>query len=90
MITLWFMTVGEHIANFFLGLFPADFEVPEWFIGAAGLMNELFANAVGLGAWVPWQALLLIITFVIGLWSVGLVIKVVRWLVGIIPTMGGG
>lgn len=90
MITDFFITVGTGFMGWILDMFPADFEVPDWLVGFATMVNEIFANAVGLGAWVPWPFVLLVVGSIVAVWVVGLVIKFARWLLGLIPTMGGG
>lgn len=90
MITQWFLDMGVGMAGWFLDLFPADFEVPDWFLGFTAIVNQIFSNAVGLGAWVPWPLVLLVVGFIFTVWGAGLLIKFVRWLIGLIPTMGGG
>lgn len=90
MIPDLFIDLGVAVGTWFLGLFPSDFEAPEWISGLAGLVNEVFANAVGMGAWVPWPFVLLVVGSIVTVWLIGLFVKFVRWLIGIIPTMGGG
>lgn len=90
MITLFFIHLGGAIADWFLSLFPADFVVPDWFANFSDMVNPIFANAYGLGAWIPWPFVLIVVGFILTLWFTGLVIKFVRWLIGLIPTMGGG
>lgn len=90
MIVSFFLDVALGLAGWVLDMFPADFEVPEWLTGFAVLVNEIFGNAVGMGAWVPWPFVLLVIGSVLTMWAIGFGIKFARWLIGLVPTMGGG
>lgn len=89
MITEFFIGLWDTIAVWFLSLFPAD-NLPAWFVGFGDLVSSLLASAGGLGAWVDWNFAIAVIVTVLGIWLVGFAVKTVRWLLGLIPTMGGG
>ena len=89
MITEWFVSLGTGTVGWFLSLFgTAD---PPAFITAVGtFIAGILESAAGLGAWIPWALVLTIAGVNLALWGIGLTVRVVRWLVGLIPTMGGG
>lgn len=90
MIWAWLLDVARGFIGWVLDLFPSDWELPDWFTGLADTAAEVIGNAAGLGAWVPWGIVLTVVGATFVLWTVGLIIKFVRWVVGLIPTMGGG
>lgn len=89
MIFEWLLGLLDGLADFGLGL-TDGLEVPDWLDGFAGLFADVAAACYGLGAWVPWWLVIGAVTATFSIWSVGLLVKAVRWLVGWIPTMGGG
>lgn len=89
MIPEWFMGLGVGIAEWFLSLFGTG-EPPEFLSQLSTWLGGLISAASGFGAWVPWAFALTVATIVVSLWLLGFVVKGVRWLIGLIPTMGGG
>ena len=89
MITEWIMSIGVSIAEWFISLFGTG-EPPEWLSTITTWLGTLMASVVGLGAWVPWGLLITVSTGVFAVWLIGFLVKGVRWLIGLIPTMGGG
>ena len=89
MITQFFMGIGQSVADWFLGLFGTG-EPPAWLSEVGGFVASLLASVSGLGAWVPWAFAITVAGVVSAVWLSGFLLKAVRWLVGLIPTMGGG
>jgi hypothetical protein len=85
----WFIGLGGTAADWVLGLFGTD-APPEWLATVATFVNSQLAAAAGLGAWIPWDFAILVAGAVLTLWGTGLAIKFFRWVLGLIPTMGGG
>lgn len=88
MVTEWFISIGTTIAQWGIGLF-GNWELPDWLLGLQGMLAQLWASVVGLGAWIDWGFISTVALSVIGLWGVVFLVKGVRWLVGWLPTMGG-
>lgn len=89
MIVDFFLTTAEALVVWVLGLFPTDFEVPEWITGFTGLIAEILAGAHGMGIWIPWAFVFIVLGGTYLLWSAGLLLKFARFILGLIPTMGG-
>lgn len=90
MIVDFALDTAEDFVSWLVGLFPADFEVPEWLIGLASLVGQVLAGASGMGVWVPWALIITVVAGTYVLWSAGFLVKFARWLLGLLPTMGGG
>jgi hypothetical protein len=86
----WFMGLMESLGVWFLELMPADAELEDFAASASGVIQDALDAADGMGAWLDWAYALFVAGLIAAVWLVGLVIKVVRWIVGLIPTMGGG
>ena len=89
MIIEWFLTVFSHIQVFFIESFGTS-APPVWMGTVGTFVGSLLTSARGLGAWVPWTLILSIAAFNLALWAVFLAIKIARWLLGLVPAMGGG
>lgn len=89
MIIEWLYSLVPGLEDWFLGLFgPAD--IPDWLGNVSDFLASMINSAAGLGAWVPWAFVIGVSGTLLGVWLIGLLIRVVRWLIGLIPTMGGG
>lgn len=88
MIIEWLWGVGAGIATWMLSLFDG-LEVPAWFDVFADVFASVIASGVGMGAWIPWTELFLMVSAVLGIWFTLFGVKALRWLVGWVPTMGG-
>ena len=89
MITEFFIGLWDTIAVWFLGFFSSD-NLPAWFLQFGDLISNLLASSAGMGAWLDWAFAIAVVVTVLTLWVVGFAVKTVRWLLGLIPTMGGG
>lgn len=89
MIIEWFISIGTHISDWAVGLFGTA-DAPAYLTTIASFVNGLMTSAAGLGAWVPWAFVIVVAGINLALWGVGLGVKAVRWIIGLIPTMGGG
>lgn len=63
---------------------------PPYISTIADFMANIFRSVQGLGVWVPWAFILVIASANLALWAVVLGIKALRWVIGLLPTMGGG
>ena len=90
MITDWLIDVGRQLMAWLLGLFPADWQVPDWLTGLSTQLGVVLAGAAGMGVWIPWALIFTVVTATFVLWTLGLTLKLARWLLGLVPTMGGG
>lgn len=89
MITEWLIGLGVAVAEWFLSLFGTS-DPPEWLVTLSDWLGALVGSASGLGVWIPWGLAFGVAGTVLALWLSGFLIKGVRWLIGLIPTMGGG
>ncbi len=89
MIVEFFIGLWDTIATAVLGLMPKD-PAPDFLVNADGVLNTLLQSIQGMGAWVDIPFAITVVTAVLGAWLVGATVKIVRWLIGLIPTMGGG
>ena len=89
MITEWFISIGMGIAEWAVGLFGTA-DPPAYLTSLTTWLGTIINGASGFGAWVPWPFALLVAGVSLTLWLAGFVIKGIRWLIGLIPTMGGG
>ena len=88
MITEWLIAVGTGIASWFVSILP-NFDVPTWFADLGLNINKFFNSASGLGPFVDWNFLAIIATVPIGLWCLGIVFRLVRWVLSHVPLFGG-
>lgn len=89
MIPEWFIDLFTGVATWALSL------LPKWddngiIVTASNWVTTLIAGAAGLGVWFPWGVLAVCMGLTSSWYGVIFLIKGVRWLVGWIPTMGGG
>jgi len=90
MISEWFLGLLDTVGVWFFSLFPADAAITSFVSDASSVIQDAIDAANGLGAWLDWGYALLVSSIVASVWLIGLVIKVARWLLGLVPTMGGG
>lgn len=89
MIVSGFIGLFAGLQTWFVSLFGTD-PPPAWMGTAGQFLGSLIQSARGLGPWVPWTLILTIAAFNLTLWAAFLAIKVARWVLGLVPTMGGG
>ena len=89
MITEWLIALAVGVADWFLGIFPA-WTVPAEIAGFDDTVNGFTASFTGLGVWVPWTLLIVCIGITLGAVAVNWIVKAARWVLGLVPTMGGG
>lgn len=83
------MSLWAGFVEWVMSLF-GEVELPEWFLGGVEFVTGIINAGAGLGVWVAWPILLSAVGLTFVLWSGGFVLKFARWLLGLIPTMGGG
>ncbi len=88
MITEWIIATGVTIAQWFASILP-NFTVPIWFGDLGTNVNKFFAGAAGLSPFVDWTFLSTIAAVPIGLWSLGLLFRLGRWVLSHVPFFGG-
>lgn len=88
MISEWFIGLINTIATWFLSLFP-EWEPPAEIVNFDSTLNGFLASFSGLGVWVPWALLVTCVVITIGAYLVGLTVRAARWVLGLVPTMGG-
>ncbi len=88
MIVEFFIGLWDTIASVVLGMFPTD-PAPSFLVNADGVLNQILVSVQGMGAWLDVPFAVVVTTTVVGFWLFGVAVKIVRWLIGLIPTMGG-
>lgn len=83
------MNLWAGFVEWVMSLF-GEVELPEWFLGGVGFVTDIINAGAGLGVWVAWPVLLGAVGITFAIWSGGFVVKFARWLLGLLPTMGGG
>lgn len=89
MISEWFIGLIQTVANWFIGLMP-EWDAPPEFVNFDATLNGFTASFNGLGVWVPWALLVTCVVIAIAAYLIGLTVKAARWVLGLVPTMGGG
>lgn len=89
MITEWFLSIAQAVVTWLLGLFP-DWTPPADWSDLAGFLATASSWLNGLSVWFPIGVISTCVGVALAAWLIPLLIKGIRWLVGLIPTMGGG
>lgn len=90
MITEWFIGLWNTINQWVNSLWPANYQVPAWFTDFGAQLASFLSDANGLGVWIPWQFITVVVGGILALWLALLSVKLLRWVIGLFPTMGGG
>ena len=89
MVVDFFLEVFMKLQVFFIELMGKT-DPPPW-AGTVGVfIGGLLQSAKGLGAWIPWTLVITVATFNLSVWGLFLILRGIRWVVGLFPTMGGG
>lgn len=88
MISEWFIGLINTVATWFLGLFP-EWEAPAEIVNFDATLNGFTSSFSGLGVWVPWSLLVVCVGIAIAAYLVGITVRGARWVLGLVPTMGG-
>lgn len=89
MIVEWLASMAAGFVEWISGLL-AQIQPPAWITDQHGALVSMLDSFNGLGVWVDWVSLGICIGAVLASWGSALLVKGLRWLVGLIPTMGGG
>lgn len=89
MIVEWFLDLWANFVEWIMSFF-GELELPDWFLTGTSSVLSVINNGAGLGAWVPWGIVVGAVTVTFVIWFAGFGLKFARWLIGLIPTMGGG
>lgn len=90
MISDFFIDAGAGLVGWFFSWFPTGWKLPDWVTSMMTYVAQFVNNAVNLGVWIPWAIIFTVTSAVLAFWLVGMAIRALRWLLGLIPTMGGG
>lgn len=91
MIVEWLMTLSANIAEWLLSLFPpAPDGIADVVSQLDDRVNSVMVQAAGLGPWLDWVYALVVVGIVTSIWVVGIVVRLIRWVISFIPTMSGG
>lgn len=76
------------VSDWVASLLPTD-DAPAWLNAADDTVNVVFGNLNGVGVWVDWVYILIVVGVVLSVWSIGLLIKLARAVAAHIPLFGG-
>lgn len=88
MIVEWFMSVASGFAGWLATLFP-EFEEASWMTDPLGPLYGTLTFLSSLGTWVDIVAIAGIGGFVLSLYGVAYLIKLIRVLIAHVPFFGG-
>jgi hypothetical protein len=87
-IVVWALSPIYAFFMLIVGWLPTD-PPPSWVSDANGLLSQIWGWGAGLGAWVPWQLIGVVVAAVLACALIGFLIKIVR-IVASFLTLGGG
>jgi hypothetical protein len=87
-IVEWIVGLFTGIGSWVGSLFP-DWTPPAFLTQLASQVNGLLANLNGVGVWVDWTYILVIVVAVLGTWVITLGVKTARALASYLPFFGG-
>lgn len=88
MIVEWLLDLVLGFCEWFLGLFD-DFDMPTEALSPMSGLTQLAGAVNGMGVWVPWAAIAVSVSLVIGFWVVMMTVKIVRQVAAHVPLFGG-
>lgn len=88
MIAEYFGQLAVDFVVFLSNLF-GDYQIPPELTSARGTMLVLLESSVGLGVWVDWNVLGLVMAAVGLVYGIGLSIRLIRAVVAHVPQFGG-
>lgn len=89
MITEWLMSIGAGMSGWIASLFPTDWEPPEFLAELDTMVNDVIGTVDGLAVWADWGFILSVVVLVLGVWVIGLTVKVGRAIAAHLPIVGG-
>jgi hypothetical protein len=88
-ITEWLVTVGLSIVTWIGNLFH-PFVFPPWMLDPTAGLYSFLNSAAGLGVWMPFAALSLVLTFTAAVFAAMMLAKVLMRVWSMLPVIGGG
>lgn len=88
MIVEWLMRIGLKIAGWFVSLFPST-DPPQWIATLDDKWNAVVGGASGIGVWVDWTYVLVILGAVLAVYVAMFIVKVLMKVAAFIPFLGG-
>ena len=88
MILEWIVQVAVGLWEWIANLFP-DWDPPAELTDPDGMIGQLFAFGQGLEPWVNWGLIGALAAIPFAVWVIGIVVKMVRLLIGHVPWIGG-
>jgi hypothetical protein len=76
------------VAELVLDVIP-DFTLPSWFSSLPTTAGNLGSMMGGFGNWIPWGAILQVLTTVVGLVVTVIGVRVALWVWSKVPWIGG-
>lgn len=88
MIVEWFLGLAAQVVDWFSSLLPAG-DAPAFIGDVTAFFTSLVNGAAGLGGWVPWAYLGVLLGVILLLWLAFASVLGLRWLWGLTPFSGG-
>lgn len=85
MIIEWLYGIWEGFSVWILGLIPA-FPVVGMNVGLAAILNPVSDGLAGLGGWIPWDVVNILLPISVSLYIGGLILRAVK---SLIPMISG-
>ena len=85
MIVEWLSGIWTAVASWFLTLLP-PFPVTGAEVGISAILDPVSTALGGLGGWIPWDVVGILLPVSMGLYIVGLILRVVK---SLIPMISG-
>lgn len=89
MIVEWFIDLGVMVSTFIAGLFPTDWELPDFLANFDTMINGVLSSIDGIAVWIDWQFVLGTVLVVLSVWGIALGVKIIRQIITHIPQFGG-
>lgn len=86
MIIEWLFSLWADISIGFMGMLPPIEGVDETKVGIGNILGPVAAGLTGLGGWIPWDVVNLLLPISVGLYLAGFVLRGVK---AFIPTISG-
>jgi len=91
MIVEWIVGLFTSIGEWIVSLFPPP---PDGFTDVVAQLddrvNSVMVQGAGLGPWLDWVFALTVVGIVVAIWLVGIIVRLIRWVISFVPTMSGG
>ena len=86
MISEFFINIWVTVSTWFLSLLPQMPGVEDASFGVGNILRPVAAGLTGLGGWIPWGTIAVLLPISVALYIAGFVLRAVK---SLIPTISG-